>query len=91
MKLHETILEDYLWHAYRLKDPRILKALKRTLSAREQGGFKLHATVISGKKLVAVVEYPERVKEVILITKRDPRKVYRFALTLKRKQNAAKA
>lgn len=91
MKLHETILEDYLWHAYRLKDPRILKALKRALSAREQGAFELHATVISGKKLVAVVEHPERVREVVLIAKWNPKKVYHLALTLKRKQNAAKA
>ena len=91
MKLYETILEDYLRHTYRVKDPNILNSVKRVLSAEEQGSVELHATVVSQKKLVVVCEHPEQLEEVILIRKRYPRRVYRSRLALDRKNNARKA
>lgn len=90
-KLQADILEDYLRHTYRVQDQAILNAVKRALSAREQKIFELHATVVTGKKLVVICRHPERIKEVILITKECPRKIYRKRLTLDRKQNASEA
>ncbi len=91
MKLQETILEDYLRHTYCVKDPRVLNAVKRVLSVREQGSLELHATVVTGKKLVVICECPERIKEVILMEKQNPGRVYRQRLALKRKKNPAEA
>lgn len=91
MKLHEKILEDYLRHTYRARDPDILNSVKRVLSAGEQGALELHATVVTGKKLVVVCEHPERIKEVILMEKSNPGMVYWRRLALKRKKNPAKA
>ncbi len=91
MRLHEKILEDYLRHTYHVKDPRILNVVKRILSVREQGSFELHATVVTGKKLVVICDHPEQLREVILIGKRNPGKLYRERLALKRKKNPTEA
>jgi len=91
MNLTEKILEDYLRHTYHVKDPRILSAVKRVLSAREQGSLELHATVVTGKKLVVICDHPERIKEVILMEKTGPGRVYRQRLALKCKKNPAEA
>lgn len=90
MKLHEQELEDYLRNACRVKDPRILNAVKGRLSDREQESIEAHASIVSQNKLVAVVQNPDRLKEIILIREDAPGEVYRCDLTLKRKQSPGK-
>lgn len=89
MKLHEKILSDYLRCTYGVRDPVILKALKKILSDREQGNLMLHVTVVTGKKLVVICEHPERIQEVILIGKENPCRVER--LVLKNKDDPSQA
>ncbi len=91
MNLTEKIFEDYLRHTYGIKDPKILNAVKGVLSAWEQGSLELHISIVTQKKLVVVCERPERIKEVILMEKSDPGRVYRQRLALKRKKNPAEA
>lgn len=93
MKLHEQILENYLWHVCRVKDPKILNAVKQVLSAKEQDGIEPHASVVTKRKLVVVAKHPERLQEIIFIERGgrlDTGKIYRCRLTLNRKQNAGK-
>ena len=87
MKVHEQLLEDYLRTACRIKDPRILNAAKRVLSAREQAGIEPHASIVTKDKLVVVVKCPGRLKEIIIIGKggENAEKPCRYYLTLKRK------
>lgn len=89
--LREWIFADYLWRTYRLDDRKILAAIKRLLTQRERAGFRIHATIVSGKKLISVLECPESLKEVILIARHNPGRIRRCALTLKRKENSAQA
>ncbi len=92
MKLHEQILESYLRNACRVKDPKILNAVRQVLSAQEQGSIEPHASVVTQKKLVVVVKHPERLKEIIFIRtgERGSGKIYRCRLALKGKQNPGK-
>jgi len=92
MKLHGEILKDYLRTTCRVKDPRILSAVRRVLSAQEQDNIEPHASVVTREKLVIIAKHPERLKEIVFIGRgeRGPGKIYRCLLTLKRKQNPGK-
>lgn len=90
MKPTEKIFESSLRYPPGVTDPRILKALRRVLSLRAQGGAEPAAAVVTGKKLVVVCEYPERIKEVILMEIQNPGRVYERRSALKRKKNAPK-
>ena len=71
-------------------DLRILKAVRGVLSVRAQGSAEFPIVIVTGKKLVVVCEYPERIKEVILMEIQNPGRVYERRLALKRKKNAPK-
>lgn len=92
MKLHEQELEDYLRNACRVRDSRILNAVKRVLSDREQESIEPHASIVACEKLVVVAKHTARLKEIVLIEKGEhgPGKIYRCRLTLKREQNPGK-
>ena len=88
---NERTLEDYLRHIFSATDPKILKALKEVLSAREQGSVEPHISLVTQRKLVALCKHPDEIQEVILIGRDNLTRVRRERLTLKGKQDPSKA
>ena len=89
MNRTERLFEDSLRHPWVVLDQRILKALRGLLSHKEQESADFPAAVVTGTKLVVLCDHPERLKEVILMERQDPVKVYRRRLTLKGKENSS--
>ena len=91
MNSERQLVDDYLKNKCKIKQPKIRDSVRRNLSRREQWNVELHATVLTEKKLVIIAAHPERLKEVIFIAERNPRKIYRYPLSLKQKKNPRKA
>ncbi len=87
----ERLFEDSLRHPWVVLDQRILKALRGLLSHKEQESADFPAAVVTGTKLFVICENPERLKEVILIDRQDPAKIYRRRLALKGEENSTEA
>jgi hypothetical protein len=86
VKPQDRLLRDYVEQVCRVKDPRILNAVRRVLSAKEKTAIEPHVSVVTGEKVMLVVRRPEQLKK-ILIMGSDPGKIYCFSLRLNRKQN----
>ena len=91
MKRTQKLFEDSLRHPWVMLDERIVKAVQELLTEEEQASADFPAGVVAGTKLILVCDDPAPLKEVILIEWRNPAKVYRRRLALKRKKNAPKA
>ena len=91
VKRAEKIFEDSLRYPGVMPDERIVKAVKGLLTLEEQENADFSAAVVSGTKLILVCKHPEPIQEVVLIEKRNPAKVHRRCLALKRKKNPAEA
>jgi len=63
----EYSLREYLWDLYQIADPRILGLFQKHLSLKEQINLGWHATAVSSRKVVVVLEYPERIREVVIL------------------------
>lgn len=91
MNENKKILRDSLRFSRTLDNSRILDAVTEMFSRREQAKVGFSVSVVTERKLVVVCENPERVKEMILIDRCNPGRIYRRRLALKRKQNSPKA
>ena len=90
-KRAQKLFEDSLRHPCAVLDERTLRAMRGLLSLSEQANADFSTAVVTGTTLIVVCDYPERIKEAILVDTRNPIKVFRWRLALKDKKNPAKA
>ena len=87
----EKLFRDTVLHLGAVPDRRIVKTVTALLSSDERKNADCLAAVVAGDKLIVVCDHPGPIEEVLLIDEKNPKKVYRMDLTLKRKKKAAKA
>ena len=63
----EYSLREYLWDLYQIADPVILGLFQKHLSLKEQVNLGWHATAVSSRKVIVVLEHPERIREVVIL------------------------
>lgn len=63
----EYLVKECLEDLYEVASPKILRLILKHLSVKEQAALCWHATFVTPRKVLAVVENPERVRQVVLL------------------------
>lgn len=81
--------EDILRYPQVMTDQRLVRAVNKLLTPEEREDVDFLGGIVAGTKIILVCKDPTSLREVIMIGRRNPKKVYRRRLSLKRKNYPA--
>jgi len=81
--------EDILRYPQVMTDHRLVRAVNKLLTPEEREDVDFLGGIVAGTKIILVCGDPRPLREIIMMERRNPEKIYRRRLILKRKNNPA--